>query len=230
MFLLIGLQVRWIVAGVGQLRPRRPADRRRLPGRARRRRRAAADLGVPGAVPARSDPARPRRPRAVWRHAIISWAGMRGVVTLAAAFVLPGGHPAAGGPGPHRAGGHGRHAVAQGLSLPWLARGSACTAPTRARTPCRRPPSCRRRSAPGCARLDERADETTPQTDRTAAPARRAARSTSAWERLGSTDATQETPSEAYRRLRLEMLARRADRGAADPRRRARPTTRCSSR
>ena len=78
---------------------------------------------------------------------------------------------------------------------------------TRARTRCRRPPSCSPRSSAGL-----RAPRRVRRRDRRADDGRRCAGGSSSgvnvvWERLGSTDSTQETPSEAYRRVRLQMLA-----------------------
>ena len=145
---------------------------------------------------------------------------MRGVVTLAAVVRAPGGHSATGGPGPHRHGGHRGHAAAARASRcrGWPAA-SGCAGPTRARTPCRRPPSCRPPCAPGCA-LSTSAPTRSTSRRWTRCAAGSEQRVNIVWERLGSTDSTQETPSEAYRRVRLQMLRRRARRGAPHPRRR----------
>ena len=79
----------------------------------------------------------------------LGWAGMRGVVTLAAAFVIPADFAQ-------------REVLVlialvvtagtlfiQGLTLPWLVRGSGCPGPTPARTPSRAPRSSRRPARAG---------------------------------------------------------------------------------
>ena len=176
-FLLIGLQVRWIVADVS----RSDLGARQI---------VAVCLAVLATVvllrpiwvfPVRFLAIRPGPDRAgrvpSWRStAIISWAGMRGVVTLAAVFALPEDTPqrevlvliamvvTAG------------TLLLQGFSLPVAGPSArACTAPTRARTRCRRRPSCRQRCSAGLRaprrvrRRDRRPDHGR------AAPARRAA-------------------------------------------------------
>src|SRR5215203_2953806 len=130
----------------------------------------------------------PRRMRAVawrWSHAaLVSWAGMRGVVTLAAAFVLPEETP-------HRdvlvlaafavVGGT---LLLNGTTLPWLVRRLGVVGPDR---------------------LEElKQDGDDPHViERLEERAR--SRADAAWERLGA-PSDQETPSETYRRLRQEML------------------------
>ena len=125
-FLLIGLQAGWIVDDVSES----DAVRRRGSSLSARPslvglHRAADGLGVPGALPAGAARPRPqhRADRPPWTYTfILGWAGMRGVVTLAAAFLIPEDTP-------HRevllliaftvvAG----TLFIQGLSLPWLAR------------------------------------------------------------------------------------------------------------
>ena len=91
-FLLIGLQVRWILA-------RRAAQRRTplrgghpVPVHLRRRRSCSGSCGCSRPGSCWSGPAGTRRPgeHPSWQHTtVLGWAGMRGVVTLAAAFAIP---------------------------------------------------------------------------------------------------------------------------------------------
>jgi len=206
-FLLIGLQVRWILAdvrhsqlGLGQI--------------------TTACLAVLGTVivlrpvwifPARYLAIRPKPDRlgrrAPWTHtAIISWAGMRGVVTLAAAFVLP---PAT----PHRevlvlaalvvTGGT---LLLQGFSLPWLARRLGVRGPDPREDALQEATVLQTAVTAGLAELEKAAgSDDTHTVD--VLRARAEARTNIVWERLGSPDDERETPSEAYRRLRLRMLS-----------------------
>ena len=159
-FLLIGLQAGWIIGDVGGQRPvAARGSSAGLRGLAGRGDRAADALGVPGALPPGA--ARPRTPApgAVppWTYTfVLGWAGMRGVVTLAAAFVIPEDTP-------HRevllliaftvvAG----TLFIQGLSLPWVARRlRGAVARTRPRTPWPAPRCSSRRPRPGYKELDE---------------------------------------------------------------------------
>jgi monovalent cation/hydrogen antiporter len=166
---------------------------------------------------------RERAPRKSWREVVVvSWAGMRGVVSLAAAFALPL-TVRSGAPFPQRDlllfltfVVIGETLVLNGLTMPALIRwlrvaGPDPRPPTRSRRPppSTRPPGrpwsawtrCSRtgRCRPGVAeQLRERAE----------------GRTLAAWERLGSPTTGSEgiqTPSAAYRRLRREML--HAERG-----------------
>ena len=91
-FLLIGLQLPTVIDDVSSTDLSTAGPRRHLRRRARGDDRRALDLGLPGDVPAawmipsigRNDPA------PSWRvPLVVGWAGMRGVVTLAAVFALP---------------------------------------------------------------------------------------------------------------------------------------------
>ena len=91
-FLLIGLQVRTIIEGVQDDSLGAGTDLGRLRRDAAGGAAAPAGLGLPGNLPAPADSRRVRRkdPAPPWQFAaIVSWAGMRGVVTLAAVLVLP---------------------------------------------------------------------------------------------------------------------------------------------
>jgi monovalent cation/hydrogen antiporter len=142
-----------------------------------------------------------------WAHAaLVSWAGMRGVVTLAAAFALPLETPA-------------RDALVlaaltvvagtlllQGTTLPWLTRRLDLPGPDAAEDALQEAALLSSATRAGLARLEElRSEEDDPSVlDRLEQRVR--SRADSAWERLGRGSTSGETPSETYRRLRLEML------------------------
>ncbi|MDQ6687055.1 MAG: Na+/H+ antiporter [Actinomycetota bacterium] len=204
-FLLIGLQARWIVSAVmgGGL------SWARVVGLC-----AATLAGVivlrlvwvflaryllvrPGA-----DPESGRVPS--WRYtALLGWAGMRGVVTLAAAFVIPEHTP-------HRdvlllvaftvtAG----TLFLQGFSLPSLARALRVPSPDPAADALARANLLHQASQAGLAKLDG-LDEDDPHSVTDALLERVERRNLTAWERIGAGDA--ETPSETYSRRRRVMI------------------------
>ena len=151
---------------------------------------------------------------------LVSWAGMRGVVTLAAAQLLPEDLPdrevlllaaftvVVGS------------LLVQGSTLPWLVRrvGLPGAGPGRGRAARRRAGGRRqrRRAAPaGRAGHRRRARGRVKRLrDRSVA------RSHAAWERLGRPLADQETPSNTYARLRMADARRRAGGGHPRPGRR----------
>jgi monovalent cation/hydrogen antiporter len=142
---------------------------------------------------------------------IVAWAGMRGVVSLAAAFAVPlttlSGAPFPGRP----------HIVfltfvvvigtllLHGVTLPWLIRRLGVQG-DEARTDAIAEAAAQEKAAIAAAdRLDE-----TAEAERAADVLRawNTRRRNSAWERLGRTeDEIGESPTSAFRRLRLEMLA-----------------------
>ncbi len=147
-----------------------------------------------------------------WQHtAVLGWSGMRGVVTLAAAFAIPGSFDyretlvltalvvAAG------------TLFVQGSTLPWLVRRLRLTAPDPREDALARAALFEKATAAGLERLETHLGEEDPFDTRESLRQRAADRNTAAWERLGSTAAEQETPSEAYSRLRLEMLEAERD-------------------
>ena len=148
------------------------------------------------------DPATRRRPP--WTYTfLIGWAGMRGVVTLAAAFVIPSGAP-------HRellllvaftvtAG----TLFLQGLSLPWLARWLRVPSPDPLADALARANLLQEASQAGFAALEEIDDEDLYGV-RAQIEDRLERRNFAAWESLGASE--EETPSEAYARLRREMI------------------------
>jgi Na+/H+ antiporter len=149
---------------------------------------------------------------------VVAWAGMRGVVSLAAAFGVPlttiSGAPFPGRPqlvfltfvvviGT---------LLLHGLTLPWLIRRLGVQG-DEARTDALATAAAQDKAARAAAdRLDEllEAEDTTDVHDRAADVLRswNNRRRNSAWERLGRDDKDiGESPASAFRRLRLEMLA-----------------------
>ncbi|OXM65179.1 Na+/H+ antiporter [Amycolatopsis thermalba] len=219
-FLLIGLQVRRIVEEVGDSR---------LPAWSL----ALICAGVLAAtilarivwvfgygLVARARPGE----RTPWSYfAVISWAGMRGVVTLAAAFVLPDDTP--------------QRAVLvlaafvvvagtlllHGMTLPGLVRRLSLPPPNPAEDALQEAALLHDMTSAGLARLEEIRRPADPPEVIDRLRDKQSYRSDSAWENLGRLSAVEETPSDAYRRLRAEMLAAERDvlltardRGTAD--------------
>ena len=151
---------------------------------------------------------------------MLGWAGMRGVVTLAAAFVIPEDTP-------HRevlllmaftvvAG----TLFIQGMSLPWLARRLRVPGPDPAEDALARATLLQQASKAALHRLDElEYDDSQGVVD--LIRQRLDQRNFAAWERLG-TVADRESPSDLYARIRLVDARGRARAGARDPRRRHR--------
>jgi CPA1 family monovalent cation:H+ antiporter len=157
---------------------------------------------VPRLIPAvrRRDPAPP------WTvPAVISWAGMRGVVTLAAVFALPADVA-------HRevlvlialavvAG----TLLVQGATLPWVVRRLGLSGPDPAQDALQEAETYQRATTAGLHRLNEVLGPEVPANVVERLRQRSEDRLNAAWEELGRGD--QETPTEAYARLRLAMLA-----------------------
>ncbi|HZI37705.1 MAG TPA: cation:proton antiporter, partial [Acidimicrobiia bacterium] len=146
----------------------------------------------------------------------VSWAGMRGVVTLAAVFALPESTP-------HRpvlvlaaftvvAG----TLLVQGATLPMVIRRLGLRGPDPAEDALAEAGALQDAARAGLARLDQLAADAPPEVVARLRE-RTLERANYSWERLGA--AGNETPSDAYRRLRLEMLA--AERAAVQERRNA---------
>ncbi len=144
--------------------------------------------------------------------AVVSWAGMRGVVTLAAAFVLPATVPNVEilvlGAFVVTAG----TLLLQGLSLPWLARRLRIEGPDAREDALAEATVLMSAVEAGRAELDR---VRTPKDDQEMLQLLRdrgETRLNHVWERLGRTGGDDdETPSEQYRRLRVAML--QAERG-----------------
>ncbi len=134
---------------------------------------------------------------------LLGWAGMRGVVTLAAAFVIPTSTP-------HR---EALLLVAftvtagtlflQGLSLPWLARWLGVPSPDPAEDALARANVLHQASQAGLSTL-ERLDEEDPHAVAETIRDRVRRRDFAAWERIGA--GADETPSETYGRWRKLMI------------------------
>lgn len=138
---------------------------------------------------------------------VISWAAMRGVVTLAAVFTLPADTP-------HRevlvfialavtAG----TLLIQGSTLPWLVRRLGLPGPDRAEDALQKAAVLQGAHRAAETKLDEVVTPDDPPAVIDQLRQRGESRAHAAWERLGRPESEYETPSEAYRRLRLIMLA-----------------------
>ncbi len=151
----------------------------------------------------------PQMRRRAWAwnvSAVISWAGMRGVVTLAAAFILPESTPqrallqlsafavVAG------------TLLIQGTTLPWLVRRMQLTGPNAAEDALQAASLRNAATSAGLERLERvRLPEDPPDViDQLRDKADY--RANLMWERLGRTQDELETPYATYRRLRLQML------------------------
>jgi CPA1 family monovalent cation:H+ antiporter len=153
---------------------------------------------------------------------LVSWAGMRGVVTLAAAFLVPVSAPE-------------RQAIIfiamvvaigtlalQGLTLPWLTRALKVQGPDAREDALQQAVLTEHAVSAGLAELDQHRDEPHGLLRQLREEARR--RTNQGWERVGPRGLdNEETPSDAYRRLRVGMIAaerrelvRLRDEGAAE--------------
>lgn len=141
---------------------------------------------------------------------LVGWAGMRGVVTLAAAFVIPEGTPY-------------RDVVVvvawvvalatlllQGSTLPALVRRLGLSGPDPAHDALLESQLYQGAANAGIAALDEALQQEPDVPDQVATRLRQRAieRADAQWERLGGAD---ETPSEVYARLRTHMLGAERD-------------------
>jgi Na+/H+ antiporter len=143
-----------------------------------------------------------------WREtAVVSWSGMRGVVTLAAVFLLPAETPE-------------RSLLAlaaftvvagtlllQGLTLPWLVRRLRLPGPDAAEDALQSAGLVTAAAQAGLAVLDEVATDDDPPEVLEELRHRAAKRSNGIWEQLGRSQTELEPPAATYRRLRLQMLS-----------------------
>lgn len=150
--------------------------------------------------------------------ALVGWAGMRGVVTLAAALTIPADVP-------------GRPALIvaafavvagtlllQGLTLPWLVRRLRAAGPDPAQDALQEALLQQQAAQAGLQRLAEARREHDPPDVVQSLESWGERVANAAWERLGSTDAERETPGAAFHRLRVAMLG--AEREVVDTARR----------
>ncbi|MBP2325882.1 CPA1 family monovalent cation:H+ antiporter [Kibdelosporangium banguiense] len=143
-----------------------------------------------------------------WRYsAVIAWAGMRGVVTLAAAFILPLDTP--------------QRAVLvlaalvvvagtlaiQGMTLARLIRRLKLPGPDPAEDALQEAAVLNDMSRVALDKLDEIRKPEDPAEVVERIRVRLRDRTDAAWEQLGRQSALAETPSDAYRRLRIQLLA-----------------------
>lgn len=137
---------------------------------------------------------------------VVSWAGMRGVVTLAAALALPNMVPdrdvlvlvafvvVVGS------------ILIQGSSLKWLVRRLRLPPPDRAESALQEAALLQEASTAGLNRLDEVVTTEDPADVIARLRLRAEERTNAAWERIARPGVGSETPIEIYQRLRLEML------------------------
>jgi monovalent cation/hydrogen antiporter len=148
-----------------------------------------------------------------WRvTAVVSWAGMRGVVTLAAVFLLPVHTPqralltlaaftvVAG------------TLLIQGLTLPWVVRRANLPAPDAAEDALQSAGLVTNAARAGLAALAEVQSDDDPPEVLEDLRERATERSNRIWEQLGRSQEELEPPAATYRRLRLLMLS--AERGS----------------
>jgi CPA1 family monovalent cation:H+ antiporter len=139
--------------------------------------------------------------------AVVSWAGMRGVVTLAAVFLIPHGTPE-------------RDLLAlaafavvagtlliQGLSLPWLVRRLGLPSPDAAEDALQAASLVTAAARAGLDVLDRAMTPEDPPEVIDQLRERAMRRSNQIWEQLGRPQSELEPPAATYRRLRLQMLA-----------------------
>jgi CPA1 family monovalent cation:H+ antiporter len=143
--------------------------------------------------------------------AVVSWAGMRGVVTLAAAFLLPEETPqrevlqlaafvvVAG------------TLLIQGTTLSWLVARLRLPAPSPAEDALQAAALISKASRAGLERLDEVRSPGDPEEVIHQLRERAELRVNGVWERLGRSQDEIEPPAATYRRLRLEMLGAERD-------------------
>ncbi|MEO6886572.1 MAG: Na+/H+ antiporter [Jatrophihabitantaceae bacterium] len=149
-----------------------------------------------------------RRPAWSWRvSTALSWAGMRGVVTLAAVFLLPAHTPqrdllalaaftvVAG------------TLLVQGLTLPYLVRWLGMPGPDAAEDALQAASLVTDAARAGLAVLDQVRAPTDSEEVITQLQERAMRRTNQIWEQLGRSQTEIEPPAVAYRRLRMQMLA-----------------------
>ena len=143
-----------------------------------------------------------------WRTtAVVSWAGMRGVVTLAAVFVLPTETPKRGLLSLAAFTVVAGTLVVQGLTLPALVRRLRLPAPDAAEDALQSAQLVNAAAHAGLAVLDEVSTDDDPAEVLADLRDRAMTRSNRIWEQLGRSQSEIEPPSAAYRRLRLQMLS-----------------------
>jgi CPA1 family monovalent cation:H+ antiporter len=159
---------------------------------------------LPRLVPAvtRAEPHRPP-----WSNVVlVAWAGMRGVVTLAAAFSLPPGTPNREVLVVAALGVVVATLLVQGTSLPLVVRLLGVRGPDQAQDALQQALVMQRAVEAGQARLDEAAGPDAPADVVTSLRSWGERVAHSVWERLARSRPDEETPVAAFRRLRVAML------------------------
>jgi monovalent cation/hydrogen antiporter len=133
----------------------------------------------------------------------VSWAGMRGVVTLAAAFALPEDTPERDVLILLALVVVGATLLIQGATLPWVLRRLNLRGPDPAEDALQAATVQERATAAGIVRLSELTDATDREEVVARVRDRSRERANAMWERLGGGD---ETPFQAYARLRVAMI------------------------
>ncbi len=148
-----------------------------------------------------------------WRtSAVVSWAGMRGVVTLAAVFLLPADTPQRGLLALCAFVVVAGTLLVQGLTLPTLVRRLRLPSPDAAEDALQSAQLVNAAANAGLAVLEEVSTDDDPKEVLADLRDRAMTRSNRIWEQLGRSQSEVEPPSAAYRRLRLQMLS--AERGS----------------
>jgi Na+/H+ antiporter len=143
-----------------------------------------------------------------WRvSAAVSWAGMRGVVTLAAVFLLPADTPARDLIGLAAFTVVAGTLLVQGLTLPWLVRRLGLPGPDAAEDALQAASLITEAAKAGLAVLAQARTDDDPAEVIDELRQRGMRRSNQAWEQLGRAQSEVEPPAVTYRRIRLQMLA-----------------------
>ncbi|WP_405494787.1 Na+/H+ antiporter [Nocardia sp. NBC_00511] len=152
------------------------------------------------------------KPKPPWTGpAVVGWAGMRGVVTLAAALLLPSDTPELATLRLLAVVVVGGTLLLQGLSLPTLVRLLRLRGPSQAEDLLQEANLLQQATTAGLAALEANIVPETPPDVVDALRNRVVVRAQSAWELLGRSESQRVTPSGEYRRLRLAMLAAERD-------------------
>ncbi|UGT62077.1 Na+/H+ antiporter [Nocardia asteroides] len=137
---------------------------------------------------------------------VVSWAGMRGVVTVAAVLLLPEETPQLAVLKLLALLVVGATLLVQGSTLAVLVRALKLRGPSRAEDALQKANLLQQAAAAGSAELDRRVTPETPEEVVRALRERLTFRTNAAWERLGRAESELATPTAEYRRLRLAML------------------------
>ncbi len=143
--------------------------------------------------------------------ALVAWAGMRGVVTLAAAFSLAGDTPYREVLVIAAFGVVAGTLLVQGTTLPAVVRLLGVRGPDPAQDALEQALVMQRAVEAGRDRLDEVAGDDSPREVVLSLRAWGERLANSVWERLGRSRPDEETPAAAFRRLRIAMLAAERD-------------------